>query len=120
MQSLSDLNVYKRSYTASLEIHKLSMDFPKYEQYKGLASQLRDSSKSIVANIVEGYSFKKYRPKRFINHLEISIGSCDETRLWIHYSLDLGYISKETGKRMIEEYEEVGRMLWGLLKSIKS
>ena len=120
MQSLSDLNVYKRSYTASLEIHKFSMEFPKYEQYKGLASQLRDSSKSIVANIVEGYSFKKYRPKRFINHLEISIGSCDETRLWIKYSLDLGYISEESGKRLIGEYEEIGKMLWGLLKSVNS
>lgn len=86
MQSLDDLLVYQRSYAVSLEIHDLSMKFPAYEQYKGLGSQLRDSSRSIVANIVEGYAFRKQRPKRFINHLEISIGSCDETRLWLRYS----------------------------------
>ena len=118
MQSLEDLEVYKRSYAASLEIHKLSVEYPGYEQYKGLASQLRDSSKSIVANIVEGYAFKQRRAKRFINHLEISIGSCDETRLWLRYSYDLGYLSEEVYRRLNAEYEEIGKMLWGLLRSI--
>jgi four helix bundle protein len=72
-----------------------------------------------VANIVEGYAFRKHRAKRYINHLEISIGSCDETRLWLRYSLDLGYIEKDVYNRLIAEYEEIGKMLWGLLQSVK-
>ena len=118
MQSLLNLDIYKRSYLVSLEIHRLSLKFPRYEQYKGLASQLRDSSKSVVANVVEGYAFKSQRPKRFINHLEISIGSCDETRLWLRYSQDLNYLTNEDSKRLIAEYEELGKMLWGLLQSV--
>ena len=118
MHSLDDLSVYARSYAASLEVHKLSITFPSYEQYKGLASQLRDSSKSIVANIVEGYAFKRNSPKRLVNHLEISIGSCDETRLWLRYSYDLGYISEADYLVLRTEYEEIGKMLWGLLRSV--
>ncbi len=102
----------------SLEIHELSLGFPRHEQYKGLASQLRDSSKSIVANIVEGYAFRKQRPKRYINHIEVSIGSCDETRLWLRYGFDLGYLEREVYNRLIAEYEEIGKMLWGLLQSV--
>ena len=117
MQSLEDLQAYSRSYAASLAVHKLSLRFPAYEQYKGLASQLRNSSKSIVANLVEGYSFRIRRPKRFVSHIEVSIGSCDETRLWLKYSYDLGYLTEREYKDLVIQYEEIGKLLWGLLKS---
>ena len=120
MKPVEQLEVYHRSYEASLRIHELSLRFPPYEQYKGLASQLRDSSKSVVANLAEGYGFKKRRVKRFVNHLEVSIGSCDETRLWLKYSLDLGYLDKEEYKGLEEGYSEIGKMLWGLLQSIRT
>ena len=119
MHSLEDLQAYSRSYAASLEVHRLSLKFPVYEQYKGLASQLRDSSKSIVANLVEGYSFRVRRPKRFVNHLELSIGSCDETRLWLKYSYDLGYLTAREYEELAMKYEEIGKLLWGLLKSMR-
>ena len=119
MHSLEDLQAYSRSYAASLEVHRLSLKFPAYEQYKGLASQLRDSSKSIVANLVEGYSFRVRRPKRFVNHLELSIGSCDETRLWLKYSYDLGYLTEREYDELAMKYEEIGKLLWGLLKSMR-
>lgn len=118
MESLDDLSVYVRSYAASLEVHRLSLKFPAYEQYKGLATQLRDSSKSVVSNIVEGYGFKKRRPKRFVNHLEISIGSCDETRLWLRYGFDLGYIPEAQYLELQRTYEEIGKMLWGMLRIV--
>ncbi len=54
MKMVEHLAVYRGSYEESLRIHELSLKFPPYEQYKGLASQLRDSSKSVVANLVEG------------------------------------------------------------------
>ena len=71
-----------------------------------------------MANLVEGYSFKRVRPARFLNHLEISIGSCDETRLWLKYSLDLSYIKDSVYKKLESSYMEIGKMLWGLRKSL--
>ena len=120
MSSYEKLDVYIKAYAVSLKIHRITLKFPRYEQYKGIASQLRDSSKSIVSNLVEGYAFKKLRPARFINHLEISIGSCDETRLWLRYGRDLGYLSEEEYEELEAVYSEVGKMLWGFYQRIKA
>ena len=120
MSMLEDLEVYNKAYGVSLKVHQISLRFPKHEQYKGLASQLRDSSKSVVSNLVEGYAFKKLRVARFINHLEISIGSCDETRLWLRYSRDLGYLKDAEYRELEVNYDEVGKMLWGLYQRIKA
>ncbi|TGT90609.1 four helix bundle protein, partial [Mesorhizobium sp. M5C.F.Ca.ET.164.01.1.1] len=50
-----DLEVYKRAYAVSLEIHKATLAFPRIEQY-ALADQLRRSSKAICANLAEGFA----------------------------------------------------------------
>ena len=47
------LDVYQKAYELALEVHRMSLEFPKLEQY-GLAQQLRGSSKSIPVNIAEG------------------------------------------------------------------
>jgi hypothetical protein len=39
IKSFEDLDVFQRAYKVSLEIHTLSMGFPKREQY-GLADQI--------------------------------------------------------------------------------
>jgi four helix bundle protein len=119
MLPVENLKVFQKAYKASLEVHKITLKYPAYEQYKGLASQLRDCSKSVVFNLTEGYSFKVRRPKRYVNHLEISIGSCDETRLGLKYSADLDYIEERQYMGLQSEYEEIGKMLWGLLNSVE-
>ena len=53
VHSFEDLTVFKRAYRVSLEIHKVSLEFPKIEQW-ALGDQLRRASKSIPANIAEG------------------------------------------------------------------
>ena len=55
MQSFENLEVFRKAYKVSLEIHKKTLVFPKEEQY-GLADQMRRASKSICANLAEGYA----------------------------------------------------------------
>ena len=57
--SFEDLDVFRRAYRASLDIHRASLGFPAIEQY-ALGDQVRRASKSICANIAEG--FGKQRP----------------------------------------------------------
>ena len=52
--SFEDLEVFKRAYRVSLEVHRASLSFPAIEQ-RALADQVRRASKSICANIAEGY-----------------------------------------------------------------
>ena len=107
------LAVYKKSYQLALELHKITLNFPKIEQYE-LGSQLRRSTKSIPANIAEGMGKQtsKKDVKRFI---ETAMGSCDESRVWLEFAKDLGYLSKKEQHEYNERYKEVGRMLRGVI-----
>ncbi|HEX6000395.1 MAG TPA: four helix bundle protein [Hyphomicrobiaceae bacterium] len=55
VRSFRDLKVYQDAYSVSLAIHKMTLGFPKMEQY-ALADQMRRASKSICANIAEGFA----------------------------------------------------------------
>ena len=114
---INKLEVYKKSYFRALEIHKITMNFPKIEQYGGIADQLRRSSKSIVANIVEGYGKSSFYKSDFKRMLIYALGSCDETQLWLKMSYDLGYINKDTYKKYYNKYNHIGKMLTNFIKS---
>ena len=55
VRSFEDLEVFQRSYQLALELHKRSLTFPRIEQY-ALADQVRRASKSICANLAEGFA----------------------------------------------------------------
>ena len=102
---VEDLQIYQISYRLMLEIHQLTLSFPIIEQYGGIADQLRRSSKSITANITEGFGKQRFYKEEFRRMLVYAIGSCDETMLWIKSSKDLGYIAKETEVDLIKRYK---------------
>ncbi len=91
--SFEDLEVFQRAYSVSLEVHCASLTFPAAEQY-ALADQMRRASKSICANIAEGYGRQKKSKPEFRRYLQMAIGSGDEMRVWLRYCLDLGYIEE--------------------------
>ena len=116
--SFEDLEVFKRAYRVSLEVHRITLTLPQAEQY-GLADQIRRSSKSICANLAEGFAKQSYSTNEFKRYIQISIGSADEMRVWIRYCLDLGYIDQATWQHWRDEYQEIAKMLQGLSKSWK-
>jgi four helix bundle protein len=65
VQNFYELDVYKKAFNISLEVHRESLSFPKIEQY-ALADQLRRATKSICANIGEG--FHKQLNSKSSNH----------------------------------------------------
>ena len=114
--NVEDLRVYQRSYKIALEIHLLTKEFPQIEQYGGIADQLRRSTKSIVANIVEGYSKQSFYKADFKKMLIYSLASCDESQLWIRMSKDLGYIDDKNYQSIYQELDEIGKMLYNFIK----
>lgn len=112
-----DLKVFQRAYKVSLEIHQASLDFPKIEQY-ALGDQVRRASKSICANLAEG--FARQRTKADLNRfLSMAIGSADEMRVWLRYCYDLKYVDEQDWQRWRNEYEEIAKMLQGFGKTPK-
>ncbi len=116
-QTFEDLNVYKKAYSLSLEIHKISKEFPKDELY-ALTSQIRRASKSICANIAEGYVKRGQSNKEFSRFLSIAIGSSGEMLVWSQYCYDLEFIKEETNNRWKQEYQIIIRMLQKLRSSL--
>ena len=110
-----DLEVFKRAYKLSLEIHRISLAMPQIEQY-ALADQIRRASKSICANLAEGFGKQSQSKAEFRRYILIGIGSADEMRVWIRYCLDLGYIDQAVWHRWRDEYEALAKMMQGLLK----
>lgn len=72
-----DLEVWKLARNLSISIHTMTLNLPQFELFE-TGSQIRRSSKSIRANIVEGFGKKTY-PKEFIKYIKIAKASCDET-----------------------------------------
>lgn len=113
-----DLDVFRRAYKISLNIHKISKSFPKEEVFS-LTDQLRRSSKSICANLAEGFAKQIASKKEFKRYILIALGSSDEVRVWLRYCFDLGYIDKDYWSMARNEYLEISKMLQGLYKAIK-
>ena len=118
ISSFEDLEVFQIAYKVSLELHKQTLDFPKHEQY-GLADQIRRSSKSICANLAEGFGKQNLSNKEFKRYVSIALGSSDEMRVWIRYCLDLEYFEEEEWKYFRDKYQQISKMLQGLHRSWK-
>ena len=116
--SFEDLEVFQRAYKVSLEIHRVSMEFPKGEQY-GLADQIRRASKSICANIAEGFAKQHHSKAEFKRYLVMAIGSSDEMKVWLRYCLDLSLVTEGQWSKWRDEYKEISQMLQGMYRNWK-
>ena len=117
VQRFDELEVFKRAYVVSLEIHKASLMFPQVEQY-ALADQIRRASKGICANLAEGFGKQTHSKVEFRRFIYIAVGSADEMRVWLRYCFDLGYIQEQQWQTWRDEYETIAKMLNGLVRSL--
>lgn len=113
MQGFRDLKVYQLAYRLAMEIFQLSKTFPKEEKYS-LTDQVRRSSRSVPANIAEGYRKRQYS-KAFVNKLSDADGEATETQVWLDIAKDSEYLATADHDRLTAGYEEVGRMLGGMI-----
>lgn len=109
IKSYKDLKVYNISYELAMEIFKLTRTFPKEETYS-LTSQIVRSSRSISANITEGWA-KRHYENYFKQHLVHALGSNAETENWISFAKDCNYISAKEAKYLSKKVTKVGKML---------
>lgn len=96
-----------------MKIFEISKDFPKEEKYS-LIDQIRRSSRSVTSNIAEAWAKKRYI-KSFVNKLSDSLGEEYETEVWLDYSRDCKYISNEIHDEIMNEYDEVRKMLISMI-----
>jgi four helix bundle protein len=112
-QGFRGLRVYQLAFKLAMEIYHESKKFPREEQYS-LTDQIRRASRSVAGNIGEGYRKKLY-PKMFVSKMSDADGEGTETQVWIDFAFACGYISSELHSKWLRGYEEIGRMLGGMI-----
>ena len=115
VSSVEDLEVFQRAYRISLDLHRVSLQFPKVEQFGGLADQMRRASKSICGNIAEGFGKQRQSNAEFKRYLLMAIGSADEMQVWVKYCSDLEYADQKVCERWRDEYRQIARMLQAIV-----
>lgn len=115
--TFKNLKVWNKAHKLVLEIYKITKTFPTSEKY-GLTSQFRRSAISTSTNIVEGY--KRNGVKDFLHFLNMADSSLEETKYHLILSRDLGYLKHIDYDKLSICANEVGRMLFGFQKKLKT
>jgi len=119
MQSYRDLEIYKVSHQIALDIHKMSMELPRFELHEE-GSQIRRSSKAVSTNIVEGFGRKRYR-QDYIKFLIYAHSSCDETQEHLKYLFETMSL-KNTGlfENLSEQLNKLSRKINRFIQAVES
>lgn len=118
IKSFRDLQIYTESYDLMITVHKGVKQFPIYEKHD-LAQQIRKASKSIPANVAEGWA-KRNHEKDFKRHLDICLGSCNEMEVHVEIAKDLGYWQKNFCDDLLNRYAKLGGKIANLRKNWKT
>jgi len=116
--SYKDLEVYQLAHEIGVELHGFSLCLPKFETYE-IGSQVRRSSKSMSANLVEGFGRRRYKAE-FIRFLIFAHASCNETIEWIEYIRDCHPDLKEKAISFLEKLDKLGRKLNRFISAVES
>ena len=106
---------WQKAHEFVLNVYKTTRNFPPDERF-GLTSQFRRAAISIEANIAEGY--KKLGKADKLRFLNISQGSLEECRCYLHLSKDLCYITQTAYDELYATLEETSKLLNGYCKGI--
>lgn len=116
MRDFKKYKVWEKSHQLTLDIYRLTNDFPAEEKF-GLISQIRRACASIPTNISEGCGYES--TSQFVRFLQIAAGSCSEVEYLIMLSTDLKYLS-ENSETLLLNCQEIKKMLFGLINKIKA
>ena len=116
LKSYRDLLVWQKALDLTLLIYRFSEGFPRTEIY-GLTSQVRRAGVSVPSNIAEGYG--RGSRKEYLQFLCVAQGSLKELETQAILAQRLNYATAAQADRVLSESEVVGKMLGGLIRSLR-
>jgi four helix bundle protein len=111
-----NIEVWKKSDDLAFQVFYTTKSFPKEEIY-GLTSQIRRSTLSIPANIVEEYSRRS--DKELARFVSISLGSLAETKYLLYFCGRLGYLKRTELDLLAAGYDLLGKILFKFYEAVK-
>ena len=118
IMSYKKLQVWSLAREIVIDVHEMTLQLPKFEMYEE-GSQIRKSSKTTKAAIVEGYGRRRYK-QDWIKFLVYALSSNDET---MDHLENLKETKSLTDVRVFtnlqRKIESLGRMLNKFLQSVE-
>ena len=111
-----ELIAWQKAMALVEEVYIATRTFPREEIY-GLTSQLRRAAISVPSNIAEGQG--RRTTADFLRHLSIAYGSLLELETQVLIAARLNYLSNEKCNVVLKMAAEVGRLLNGLMSSLR-
>jgi four helix bundle protein len=105
IREFKELRVYQQAYDAATRIFELSNEWPKEETYS-LTDQIRRSSRSVCANIAEAWRKRRYE-RHFVSKLSDADAEAAETRTWLQFGRDSGYLAEGAFEKLDETYNQI-------------
>jgi len=99
------LRVYSNAMNGAMQIFQITKNFPKEERY-ALVDQIRRSSRSVCANIAEGWRKRRY-PAAFIAKLSDAEAEAGETQVWIDFANKCGYLEPVLAISLRAKYHHI-------------
>jgi four helix bundle protein len=115
--SYKDLIAWRKAMELVTEIYRATRLFPRDELY-GLTNQLRRAAVSVPSNIAEGQA--RFSRKEFHHFLSHARGSLVEIETQLTIAQNLGYLSPQSTRPLLDQAAELGKVLNGLIASTKS
>ncbi|MBZ5513777.1 MAG: four helix bundle protein [Acidobacteriia bacterium] len=117
VKNYRELEVWKKAVGLALTIYKETNAFPTSERF-GLTGQMRRAATSVPANVAEGWG--RGTTKEYIQFLLIARGSLMELETHVIMSRGLAFLlSERQSGELQSQIQEVGRMLNGLIQSLR-
>ena len=113
--NFKELKIWQKSIALTKDIYTITKNFPKEEMF-GLTNQIRRCAVSVPSNIAEGCG--RDTPKQLINFLNIAMGSLCELETQLLISKELHYIKQQNSKEILNNIDEIGKMINGLRKNL--
>ncbi len=118
IQKHTDLDVYKTSFDAAMEVFNASKRFPREEMFS-LTDQIRRSSRSVCANLAEAWRKRRYKAA-FVSKLSDAESEAAEVQVWIQFAVKCAYLDRELGQSLYKSYDAVLRMIVTMINAPQS
>jgi four helix bundle protein len=117
MDSFYDLEVWKKAREIKKSVRKLTDTFPIEEKYR-LSDQIVRSSRSVTANIAEG--FGRYTFRENLQFCVQARGSLTETLNHLIDAFDEGFIDSQILANYKKDFDECGKILNGYMTYLRT
>jgi four helix bundle protein len=113
-QSFKDLLVWEKSSDFAVDVYRTFSTVKNYS----FRDQIQRATLSIPNNIAEGYARRSDKALR--NFLSIAKGSAAEVESMLLIATKLGYIDIVKQEKLLDDVDEIGKMLSGFINKLPS